>query len=53
MKEIISKYATFCSCGCLQTIQAGEKCIQFTDNKNVVKIGCKKVLPSLEIEEED
>ena len=53
MKEIISKYAVVCSCGCLKTIQAGERCIQFTDTKEVYKIGCKKPLPKLRLEEEE
>lgn len=54
MKEIISKYAVVCSCGCLQTIQAGERCIQFTDTKQVIKTACKKILPTkIDLEEED
>lgn len=52
MKEIISKYATICTCGCLQTIQAGERCYQFTDNKEVIKLTCKKVMPK-DLEEEE
>lgn len=53
MKEIISKYATICTCGCLQTIQAGERCYQFTDNKEVIKLTCKKVMPKVDLEEEE
>ena len=53
MKEIISKYAVVCSCGCLQTILAGEKCYQFTDNKEVIKLTCKKVMPKIDLEEEE